>query len=148
MLRFGWLWMVVWASLGLGFARADATDKNGANGKQARSTPRCFELRVYTAHPGKLESLHKRFREHTNRLFLKHGMQIVGYWTPAEGPEKENTLVYLLAYPSRDQRDEAWEAFRNDAEWKRVYDESHKDGPLVLKVDSQFLNPTDYSPLR
>ena len=62
---------------------------------------RIFEIRTYTAHPGRLDALHKRFREQTNSIFVKHGMSLIGYWTPADGPESKNTLVYILAYPSR-----------------------------------------------
>ena len=61
--------------------------------------PRAFELRTYTAADGKLDALNTRFREHTIALFEKHGMQVVGFWTPT-GDGAENTLVYLLAYTS------------------------------------------------
>jgi hypothetical protein len=109
---------------------------------------RFFELRIYTTHEGKLEALHKRFREHTNRLFQKHGMELVGYWTPVDGPEAKNTLIYVLAYPSREARDKSWEAFKADAEWIKAYEESHRDGPIVEKVESKFMDSTDYSPIR
>ncbi len=105
-------------------------------------------MRTYTAHDGKFEALHKRFREHTVKLFEKHGMTNIGYWIPSEGPEKENTLVYLLAYPSREAREASWKAFLADPEWQAVYKESHKDGPLVAKVDFKFLAPTDYSAIK
>ena len=111
-------------------------------------SPRFFELRIYTAHEGKLEALHQRFREHTNRLFQKHGMELVGYWTPVDGDEAKNTLIYVLAYESREARDRAWEAFKADPQWIKAYEASHKDGPLVLKVESKFMNATDYSPIR
>ena len=109
---------------------------------------RVFELRIYTTHPGKLDDLHKRFRDHTNRLFEKHGMQLVGYWTPTDGDEAANTLIYLLAYPSREAREKSWQGFRDDEEWKKVFQESHADGPIVQKVESKFLAPTDYSPIK
>jgi len=109
---------------------------------------RLFELRTYTTHPDRLDALHTRFRDHTNRLFKKHGMQLIAYWTPVEGDEAKNTLVYVLAYPNREAREESWKAFRNDAEWKKVYAESKVDGPIVMKVDSKFLTPTDYSPIK
>ncbi len=111
---------------------------------------RFFEMRTYTTHEGKLEALHKRFRDHTNRLFKKHGMEMVGYWTPANGAKQGNTLVYILAYPSEQARNDSWDAFRNDPEWQKVYEQSHKDagGKIVEKVDSVFLDPTDYSPLK
>jgi hypothetical protein len=116
-------------------------------GDEAKAN-RVFELRTYITHDGKLEALHKRFREHTNRLFVKHGMELVGYWTPAEGPEADNTLVYLLAFPSREARDKAFKAFGADPEWQAAYKASHAGGPLVKEMKSQFLNPTDYSPIK
>jgi hypothetical protein len=109
---------------------------------------RFFEMRIYTTHPGKLDALNARFRDHTNRLFVKHGMQLVGYWTPTDGPEAENTLVYILAYPNRAARDAAWDAFRKDPDWVKAKDVSEKPGPIVLKVESKFLTPTDYSPIK
>ena len=109
---------------------------------------RVFEMRTYTTHPGRLDALHKRFGGHTNRIFVKHGMSLIGYWTPAEGPESKNTLVYILAYPSRTARDAAWQAFRDDPEWKRAKEASERDGKIVDKVVSVFLNATDYSPIQ
>ncbi|MFO0916029.1 MAG: NIPSNAP family protein [Pirellulales bacterium] len=111
---------------------------------------RLFEMRTYVTNPGKLPELHKRFREHTNKLFVKHGMELIGYWTLAEGEaeEKDNTLVYILAYPSREAREKSWKAFSDDPEWKAAYEASHKDGVLVKKVEVKFLNPTDYSPIK
>jgi NIPSNAP len=109
---------------------------------------RFFELRIYHTNPGKLEALHKRFRDHTNKLFVKHGMQMVGYWTPADAPDSANTLVYMLAYPSREAREASWKAFQNDPEWQAAKAESEKDGKLVERVESKFLNPTDYSPMK
>jgi len=114
----------------------------------AQSAERFFELRIYTTAPGRLDALNKRFREHTNRLFEKHGMELVGYWTPVEGPESENTLIYILAYPSREARDAAWQAFRDDPEWQKAREESERDGKIVEKVESKVLTPTDYSPIK
>ncbi len=109
---------------------------------------RLFEMRTYVANDGKFEDLHKRFRDHTNKLFVKHGMDLVGYWTPAEGPEADNTLVYILAYPNREAREASWKAFMADPDWQAAYKASHANGPLVKKVESKFLNPTDYSPIK
>lgn len=111
-------------------------------------TMRVFEMRTYTTHPGRLDALHKRFREHTNYIFVKHGMSLIGYWTPAEGPESANTLVYILAYPSMAAREASWKAFREDPDWAEARAASEADGKIVEKVESQFLNPTDYSPMR
>ena len=115
-----------------------------------KSKNRFFEMRTYTTHEGKLDSLHKRFREHTNRIFRKHGMELVGYWVPADGANAKNTLVYVLAYPSRAARDKAWSNFRKDPEWQKVFKQSHVDagGKIVSKVESVFLSPTDYSPIK
>lgn len=115
---------------------------------QDKPAPHFFEMRTYTTPEGKLDALNTRFRDHTNRLFVKHGMILVGYWTPADGPEAKNTLVYILAYPSREARETSWQAFRNDPEWKAAQAASEKDGKLVTKVVSQFLTPTDYSPIK
>ena len=107
-----------------------------------------FEMRTYTTHPGKLGDLHKRFSDHTNPLFVKHGMRLIGYWTPTEAPKSENTLVYILAYPSREAREKSWKAFMSDPVWKAAYADSIKDGKLVEKVDSVFMNATGYSPIQ
>jgi hypothetical protein len=115
---------------------------------QGPVAPRLFEMRTYTAAEGKLDALNARFRQHTNRLFIKHGMTLIGYWTPAEGPDAKTTLVYILAYPSREAREKAWEGFRADPEWVAARDASEKDGKLLVKVESTFLTPTDYSPLK
>ena len=119
-----------------------ATAEDGQN--------RYFEIRTYTTHAGMLDALNKRFREHTNSLFKKHGMQLVGYWTPDDEDKSKNTLVYILAYPSRQARDKSWKAFLADSEWQKVYKQSHEDagGKIVEKVESQFLKPTDYSPIK
>lgn len=110
----------------------------------ADEEPVCYELRTYTAHEGKLEALHNRFRNHTTKLFEKHGMVNVGYWTPQENAKHQ--LIYLLGYPDRQARDRAWKKFFEDPEWKKAYRESIADGRLVKKVHSLFLAPTDYSP--
>jgi NIPSNAP len=112
---------------------------------------RVFEMRTYYANPGKLEALHARFREHTTKLFEKHGMTNVGYWVPIDeqtGAATGNTLVYILSYQSLEARKKAWDAFQNDPEWKAVKDASEKDGKLVEKVDVVFLAPTDYSAIK
>lgn len=120
----------------------------GQVGRVEAADGRIFELRKYTTHPGKLDALNRRFREHTNRIFVKHGMQLIGFWTPLEGAEAENTLVYILAYPSKAAREASWKAFREDPEWKQAAAESTKDGKIVSKVESTFLSPTDYSPIQ
>jgi hypothetical protein len=112
------------------------------------SANRVFELRTYTANEGKFDGLQARFRNHTLRIFEKHGMQNVGYWTPADGPTASNTLIYLLAYKDREAAKKAWESFRSDPDWKKVQGESEASGRLVGKVESVYLVPTDYSPMK
>ena len=90
----------------------------------------------------------RRFREHTIELFKKHGMEVIGFWSPTGEKATPNTLVYLLAYPSQQARETMWKAFMDDPEWKKVYAESQKDGSLVTKVESTMLAPTDYSPMK
>jgi hypothetical protein len=114
----------------------------------AGAADRLFEMRTYITNEGKMPELHKRFREHTNKLFEKHGMTLVGYWTPVEGDNAADTLVYILAYPDRESREKSWKAFMADPDWQAAYKASHANGPLVKKVISQFLTPTDYSPIK
>jgi uncharacterized protein (DUF1330 family) len=110
---------------------------------------RCFEIRTYTAAPGKLEALHARFRDHTMKIFKKHGMEVVGFWGPTDKEKgSENTLVYVMAFPSREARDKAWKEFREDPEWQKAQTESEKNGKLTEKVESVILMATDYSPIK
>jgi hypothetical protein len=107
---------------------------------------RVFELRTYHLNDGKLDDLHKRFRDHTCALLKKHGAELIGFWTPLDDKDgKGEKLVYLVAFPSRAAAKKTWEDFGKDPEWRKVYEESHKNGVLVKKVDSMFLEPTDYS---
>lgn len=109
---------------------------------------RVFELRTYTAPEGKLGELHARFRDHTLRIFQKHGMTNVAYFAPQDAPASQNTLVYLIAHPSREAAKENWAAFGKDPEWQKVAQESQVNGKIVASVQSMFLDATDYSPLK
>lgn len=109
---------------------------------------RYFEMRIYHAAPGKMKALHNRFQTHTCKLFEKHGMTIIGFWSPTDPKEAEKKLIYILAYPSKEARDKAWKAFRSDPDWLAAKKASEKDGTLVEKVEEIFLNPTEYSPLK
>ena len=115
---------------------------------RAQTPGRVFELRTYTAPDGKLADLHRRFRDHTLRIFTKHGMTNVVHLSPMDQPLAQNTLVYLLAHSSREAAKASWSAFINDPEWKKVASESQANGPLTSKIESVFLTPTDYSPLK
>jgi hypothetical protein len=105
-----------------------------------------YELRVYHTYEGKLDDLLTRFREHTMRIFEKHGMTNVAYWTPTDDPLKGKTLFYVIAHASREAAATNWQAFRDDPEWKSVQAKSEANGKLVEKVDSTFLMLTDFSP--
>lgn len=106
---------------------------------------RCYELRIYHTAPGKLEALHQRFRNHTLRLFERHGVTSIGYWVPLENTE-DTRLFFLLSYPSKQAREDSWKAFMADPDWQAAYKASEANGPLVQKVENYFLNATDYSP--
>ena len=114
-------------------------------GSLTAADTRVFEMRVYYAAPGKLEALNARFRDHTIKLFEKNGITNIGYWVP-EGTNPEGKLVYVIAYPSREESKKRWQAFLNDPEWKKAYAASEKEGRLVAKLESHFMAATDYSP--
>jgi hypothetical protein len=105
-----------------------------------------YELRIYHTFEGKLDDLLARFRDHTMKLFEKHGMKNVAYWTPTDDPQKGKTLVYILAHPSREAATANWDAFRNDPGWVSVRDKSEANGKIVEKVDSTYMTMTDFSP--
>lgn len=105
-----------------------------------------YELRVYHCYEGKLPDLLKRFREHTTTIFEKHGMKNVAYWAPMDEPQKSNTLIYILAHPSREAAAANWKAFSADPEWQSVQKASEANGKIVEKVDSTFMTLTDFSP--
>ncbi len=110
----------------------------------AAQDTRCYELRTYYAAPGKLDELHARFRDHTCKLFARHGMENIGYWVPLENPDGK--LIYLLAYPTREAREKSWKEFIADPDWQKAYKASEANGTLVKKAESIFLSATDYSP--
>jgi hypothetical protein len=114
----------------------------------AASSTRVFEIRTYTAAEGKLDALHARFRDHTLALFKKHDMTSVGYFKPQDAPLKQNTLIYILAHPSREAAAKNWQAFHDDPEWQQVKAISEAQGALTTKIESVFADPTDYSPMQ
>jgi NIPSNAP len=135
-------------TIAAGLVAAALMGSAGAQEKGSKVDTRVFEMRTYYAHPGKMNALHERFRKHTCKLFEKHGMTLVGFWSPTDAKEAEKKMVYILAFPSREAAKKSWDGFRNDPDWKAAKDASEKDGPLVMRVVSEFLNPTDYSPVK
>ncbi|MBZ5688657.1 MAG: NIPSNAP family protein [Acidobacteriia bacterium] len=116
------------------------------NSVNPAATTAVYELRVYHAAPGKLADLEARFRDHTIKIFDRHGIKSVAYWTPLDEPEKNNTLIYILQHPSREAAAANWKSFQDDPEWKSVKEKSEANGKLVDKIDSTFLALTDFSP--
>ena len=107
-----------------------------------------FELRTYQATPGNLGNLHARFRDHTIRIFRKHGMEVVGFWSPTSEEERDDILVYLLAHDSQDAADASWQAFGSDPEWRSVAEESNRNGQILAGVERKYMVATDYSPMK
>lgn len=114
----------------------------------AQDSGKVYELRIYTATPGNLENLHTRFRDHTLRIFEKHGMQVVGFWSSTAEEDRDNQLIYVLEHASRAAADAAWSAFGADPEWRSVSDASNANGPILGNVERHYMVATDYSPLQ
>jgi hypothetical protein len=119
----------------------------GSGASQAKADDTMvYELRTYTAAPGKMPELQKRFRDHTTQIFEKHGMKNIGYWVPADKPD---TLIYILAHKTREAANKSWAEFMADPEWQRVRKESEKNGSLLTKRPERvYMTPTDFSPLK
>ena len=120
-----------------------AAAQGGTNSMQ--NSTEVFELRVYHAAEGKLPALLARFRDHTDKLFARHGLKSVAYWTPVDEPQKNNTLIYILQHPSREAAAANWKAFQDDPDWKSVKAKSEENGPLTVKIDSTYMAYTDFS---
>jgi NIPSNAP len=114
----------------------------------AQESGRVFELRTYTCNEGKLPDLLARFRNHTTKLFEKHGMTNVAYWVPQDAPASQNTLIYVISHASREAAKKNWAEFGSDPEWQKVQKESEANGKIVSKVDSVFMSATDFSPMK
>ena len=105
-----------------------------------------YELRIYTVHPGRMGALQARFRDHTTRLFEKHGIKNIGYWTNAIGG-RSGELWYMIGFHDLAQRQQAWAAFGSDPEWHKARAESEADGPIVHHIENRIMAPTNFSPL-
>ena len=132
----------------VGFAAGHLTAPAGVAQAQSDHGDHVFELRTYTAAPGKLGDLEARFRDHTVALFEKHGMTNVGYWVPTDEPLSENTLIYVLEHESREAAQASWDAFLEDSDWKEARAASVRNGALVAGLEAVFMQATDYSPLK
>lgn len=114
----------------------------------AQSKNRVFELRTYTAPEGKLGELQARFRNHTVKLFEKHGITSVGYFVPQDAPLSQNTLIYLLAHKDRESAKQNWAAFQKDPDWQAAFKASQANGTLTSQVLSVFMDPLDFSQMK
>jgi hypothetical protein len=108
---------------------------------------RVYELRTYTCYEGKLEALKANFRDHHIETFKRHGIESIGYWVPQDPELAKNTLIYLLAHPSRAAAEKNWAEFRKDPEFLKVAADP-KNGNIVKKMESVYLDPTDFSLLK
>ena len=112
------------------------------------ASSKVYEMRTYTATEGNLDAVNARFRDHTIKLFEKHGMKSVGYWMPTDGPAAGTTLIYILEHPSREAAKANWSAFSADPDWQKAKAASEVNGRIVAKAESVFLTATDYSPIK
>ena len=141
-------WFVIGASTAIFVAGFSLGSLRQAGSVAHAQGKHVYELRTYTAPEGKLGELNARFRNHTISIFNKHGMKSVLYMTPQDAPDSQNTLIYVLEHPSREDAKKAWAAFQADPEWKKVAEESQVNGRLTSKVVSVLGDPTDYSPMK
>ncbi len=130
-------------SLACLIAPALAADK-----EKPKVEAKIYELRVYHVLPGRMDAMNARFRDHTCKLFVKHGMTLVGFWQPSDPAERDKKLIYIVAHASKEAAERSWKAFREDKDWIKARDASEKDGKIVGKIDVTFMNPTEYSLLK
>jgi hypothetical protein len=114
----------------------------------ATAQTRVYELRTYHCYDGKLEALKANFRDFDIRILKRHGIESIGYWVPQDPALASNTLIYMVVHPSRAEAEKNWAEFSKDPEFIKLAAESMKNGPIVQKVESLYLDPTDFSPLK
>ena len=134
------------AVVALGAAAVTLHAGRGDGGE--KKDTRVFEMRTYYAAPGKMADLEARFRDNTIRLFEKHGIKSIGYWKPINGDNAESMLIYIVSHPSMADARKNWVSFASDPDWQAVAKKSEENGKLVDKIESRYLNPTDYSALQ
>ena len=109
---------------------------------------RVYELRMYHTFPNRLTPLVTRFRNGEVKVFEQNHMKFMGAWVPQDAPNHENLFIYLLAHENRDAAKKNWADFGADPEWKNIQKTSEADGKIVEKVESTFMDPVDFSPLK
>ena len=135
-----------WLVLTLFVASAGGLAAGYSLGQEKKVNTRLYELRTYTTLEGRLPALHKRFAEHTLKLFEKHGMRNEMYFVPTDPAKKDNTLIYIVSHDNQEAADKSWKAFGTDPEWIKARDASEKDGKIVAKVERVFMTLAEYSP--
>ena len=119
-------------------------------GQEKKVNTRVYELRTYTTLPGRLPALHKRFAEHTLKLFEKHGMKNESYWVPTDDERKDTTLIYVISHESEDAAKKSWAAFQADPDWQKARAASEAEdagGKILAKAPEKvFMKLTNYSP--
>jgi hypothetical protein len=140
MSKQSWLMLVVGLILGATLQWTRAADAEPAG--------KVFEIRTYHTLPGRLDALQKRFRDHTLKMFEKHGMTNVAYWVPQDSPAKETTLIYVISHASRDAAKANWAKFIADPEWTKIAADSKVDGKIIDRIESVYMDATDYSPIK
>ena len=146
-MKLTWPRVIIFAALSFA-AGSWLTNRLMAPPKVEAQSNRVYELRVYHTLPGRLPALVKRFRDDTRRIFDQHGISSVGYWLPQDSPVKENIFVYIISHPNREAATKNWKEFREDPAWQKVAAASEADGKIVEKIDSTFMDPTDFSKLK
>ena len=117
--------------------------------QQARAdSNRVYELRMYHTFPNRLTPLVTRFRNGEVKVFEQNHMKFMGAWVPQDAPNHENLFIYLLAHENRGAAKKNWADFGADPEWKNIQKTSEADGKIVEKVESTFMDPVDFSPLK
>ena len=138
--------MMVLLALGVGIgALATSSHKLGA---AAAPPPRLFQLRQYYPREGQMEAVKKRFREHGVAIFKKHGIEVIGFWTAHNEKDKDHRLVYMIAWPSMEAAKASWKSFGADPDRQRIWAEYNKDGDIVDRWETVYLDPIDFSPLQ
>jgi hypothetical protein len=146
--RWKWKGWTVWSIALLSFAAGALMTAGLTHVNQVRAdSNRVFELRVYHSVPGKLPALESRFRDTASKLLAKHGLKAVGYWVSEDAPASENTFIYILAHPSREQAKKNWEAMFADPAFQEMV-KSEQAEKLVEKVDVTYMHPTDFSTIK
>jgi hypothetical protein len=140
-------WTVCGIAL-VSFAAGSLITARLAHIEQVRAdSNRVFELRIYHAVPGKMAALESRFRDTASKLLAKHDLKAVGYWIPDDPPAWDNTFVYVLAHPSREEAKKNWDAMRADPGFQEML-KSEQAEKSVEKVDAIYMHPADFSPMK